>query len=187
VAKYFYSNCVITGIGKPQTPFQTNTVTASAKINGRSAPKVMFSSEMYNYFQGAGNGKEHRVWFVVAKKKDPIMIISVQNEAGEIHKPKSQARDGLGVLLGSILNASIAWAATYFFLPALVGHRNQDSASFWIWVITAVFFIFRGGKALAKLSTPENWQQGNIDNFTQEVEPLFSSPKRNSPDNWMNS
>lgn len=147
----------------------------------------MFSPEMYNYFQGPGNGKEHRIWFAVAKKKDPIFIVSVQNEAGETHKPKAHAGDGLGVLLKGILNASIVWAGTYFFLPALVGHRNQDSASFWIWVITAAFFIFRGGQALAKLSSTDNWQEGKIDDFTKEVEPLFSNKNQKSPDNWMNN
>lgn len=188
MAKYFYSDCVITNVGAPQTLLKTKSATASAKINDRLAPKVLFSPEMYQYFRGQGNGKKHRIWFAVTKKKNPLAIISVQNEAGEINTQKIKTSDVTMAIGHGLLFATIIWASTYLFLPAFVGYQNRDYASFWVWVTSAAFFTFRSCYAISKISDIQSWKEGDINKFTQEIAPLFSKPTQSSSaDNWTNS
>ncbi|MCE4071521.1 hypothetical protein [Pseudomonas nitroreducens] len=177
MAKYFYSECSIDQFGPELDMRKVKTAIASATINGRKAKKVSLSRELLNYFKDSGKGKPHKVWFIARNKKSQITIVAVENENGEISLPNTGGSKG-AIFVYSICAWLGAWTFSWPIMNAFFSRGDEDRAAFMFGtacgILTLVFLI----KLLAKIKGFKRWPKGEIDLFTIEEKPLFSSHQK---------
>ncbi|MCK8669046.1 hypothetical protein M1M11_29655 [Pseudomonas azerbaijanoccidens] len=180
MAKYFYSDCVISDVRGNAAGL------VSAKIDGREISNIDMKPEIYRYFTGVGAGTKNRVWFSVQSilHKKLVRVRGVENEAGErlVVKEKigTSFRD---LIISPPLFGFLTWFVSFIVLiipmAIIVGQRDL---MFKINVVAGLFgfaagvwYFFGALGFIRKSANLDAWSAGDVSKYSKAVKPEFGS------------
>lgn len=180
--RFFYSDCVITNIAK----ITSAKTVYSATINDRQASRLVMDEKTSEFLTGIGKGSTNRVWFLAVGLRKALVIVCIENSAGERHSMRNTLFQKIySLTIRPLCFGFLAWFASWIllFIPLLIIHNGNvreagpamETLSIQVGVVAAVAFCALSLTVFLRLGNLDSWSRGDLQRYTSAKQRAFGS------------